>query len=147
VDSSSGSEAGESPGRSIDSLPPDIPQLDGTEDSDYESCGELPDSEDAPVQCEKCRCTYRTPKSYERHLESQCHELLLSSSEDEEDSPPSPDPSPTKPPARTYSRKKCASVAVTPQVTTVLPTPIQVISLKILFQQVIASMHIPAQPS
>lgn len=34
----------------------DVPQLDGTEDSDYESCDGLPDTEEAPVECGKCRC-------------------------------------------------------------------------------------------
>lgn len=39
--------------------------------------------EEEPVKCGKCRCTYRTKISYQRHLESCTSDFILSSSEAE----------------------------------------------------------------
>ncbi|XP_049844919.1 uncharacterized protein LOC126297780 isoform X2 [Schistocerca gregaria] len=39
------------------------------------------DTEEEPVRCTQCRCTYRTKKSFERHLSTCCNDFMLSTSE------------------------------------------------------------------
>ncbi|XP_049955301.1 histone-lysine N-methyltransferase trithorax [Schistocerca serialis cubense] len=39
------------------------------------------DTEEEPVRCTQCRCTYRTKKSFERHLSTCCNNFMLSTSE------------------------------------------------------------------
>ncbi|KAJ6635818.1 Histone-lysine N-methyltransferase trithorax [Pseudolycoriella hygida] len=70
-----------------------ITQFDGLEDvsSGSEENSPVPtfshfDNRESPVKCERCRCTYRTLDSYNRHL-PQCEPLSTSESESEPRSP------------------------------------------------------------
>lgn len=78
-------------------LPFKVNQCDGGMDSEFEeeeltkcsssddiTCSTTPSqTEDEPVKCNKCHCTYRTNNSYQRHLESCSSDFILSSSEGE----------------------------------------------------------------
>ncbi|XP_065166058.1 LOW QUALITY PROTEIN: histone-lysine N-methyltransferase trithorax-like [Atheta coriaria] len=66
-----------------------IVQVDGACDSGSECASpthevEDPWAEDGNVKCAKCRCTYRTKISYERHLENCDAAMFTSESENEE---------------------------------------------------------------
>ncbi|KAK3925865.1 Histone-lysine N-methyltransferase trithorax [Frankliniella fusca] len=65
-----------------------IPQLDGVTDlsSDSEQEGALNkpnNTEEKPVRCSKCGCTYRTEESYTRHIPSCSGDFSLTTSESE----------------------------------------------------------------
>lgn len=57
---------------------PKIPQLDGMNDEIFQT-------NDGPVACERCHCTYRNRNSYERHLGT-C-EIIATTSESDSESP------------------------------------------------------------
>lgn len=65
-----------------------IPQLDGvndiSSDSEQEGASNKPSpSEEKPVRCSRCGCTYRTEESYTRHLPSCSGDFSLTTSESE----------------------------------------------------------------
>lgn len=67
-----------------------IPQLDGandpSSDSEQEQCHQKPAvhlSEEKPVQCNRCGCTYRTDESLARHLPNCTGDFSLTTSESE----------------------------------------------------------------
>lgn len=57
---------------------PKIPQMDGMNDEIFQT-------NDGPVACERCHCTYRNRNSYERHLGT-C-EIIATTSESDSESP------------------------------------------------------------